>query len=32
MSSRLVWVKVKFGRELWVFVYGPGCVRDETKE
>ena len=26
LSDRLMWVKVKFGREFWVFVraYGPG--------
>ena len=33
VSSRLMRVKVKFGRELWVFVcaYGPAGERDETE-
>ena len=33
VPSRLVLVKVKFGRWLWVFVsaYGPGNKRDKTK-
>ena len=31
--SRLVWVKVKFGRELWVFAsaYDPGSERKEIE-
>jgi len=33
VSLRLMWVKVKFGQELWVFVgaYGPGSERDEEE-
>ena len=29
MLSRLMWVKVKFGRDLWVYVcaYGPSSER-----
>ena len=35
VSSRLMWVKVKFRREIWAFVsaYGPGSERgDEERE
>ena len=33
VSSRVMWVKVKWGREVWVFVsaYGPGCERSEDE-
>ena len=33
MSLRLMWVKVKFKRQSWVFVsaYGPSSERDEGK-
>ena len=33
VSSRLMWVKVKWGREVWVFVsaYGPGSERTEEE-
>ena len=33
VSSRLMWVKVKFGSEIWVFLsaYGPGSERDEAE-
>ena len=33
MSSRRMWVKVKFNEKLWVFVsaYGPGIERAETE-
>ena len=29
VSSRLMWVRVRMGRECWAFVsaYGPGCER-----
>ena len=32
-SSRLMWVRVKLGRECWAFVsaYGPGSERDEEE-
>ena len=31
VSSRLMWVRVRMGRECWAFVsaYGPGCERSE---
>ncbi len=31
VSSRLMWVKVKFRQEVWVFIsaYGPGSEREE---
>ena len=33
MSSRLMWVRVRIGRECWAFVsaYGPGCERSEEE-
>ena len=33
VSSRLMWVKVRMGRECWAFVsaYGPGCERSEEE-
>ena len=33
VSARLMWVKVKFGGEFWVFVsaYGPGSERSEEE-
>ena len=33
VSSRLMWVRVRMGRECWAFVsaYGPGCERSEEK-
>ena len=31
VSSRLMWVKVKFGRELWMFTYAYGSEMDETE-
>ena len=33
MSSRLMWVRVRMGRECWAFVsaYGPGCERSEEE-
>ena len=33
MSSKLMWVKLKFVRELWVLVFtsGPGSERNETE-
>ena len=33
VSSRLMWVRVRMGRECWVFVsaYGPGCERSEEE-
>ena len=33
VSSRLMWAKVKFGKEMWVFVsaYGPGSERGEAE-
>ena len=33
VSSRLMWVKVKLGRECWAFVsaYGPGCERPDEE-
>ena len=33
VSSRMMWVKVKFGHEWWAFVsaYGPGSERDEDE-
>ena len=33
VSSRLMWMKVKFGQEIWVFVsaYGPGSEREEEE-
>ena len=32
-SSRLMWVRLKFGREGWVIVsaYGPGCEKDDNE-
>ena len=34
VSSRLMWVKVRMGRECWAFVsaYGPGCERSEEEQ
>ena len=35
LSTRLMWVRVRFGRECWAFVsaYGPGMERrDEERE
>ena len=33
VSSRLMWVRVRMGRECWAFVsaYGPGCERSEEE-
>ena len=33
MSSRLMWVRVRMGREYWAFViaYGPGCETSEEE-
>ena len=33
VSSRIMWVRLKFGRERWVFVsaYGPGMEKDEKE-
>ena len=33
VSSRMMWVKARFGQELWVFisVYGPGSERSEEE-
>ena len=33
VSSRLMWVRVRLGKECWVFVsaYGPGCERTEEE-
>ena len=33
ISAKLMWVKAKFGGEVWVFVsaYGPGCKRSEEE-
>ena len=33
VSSRLMWVKVKFGCEVWMFIsaYGPGSERSEDE-
>ena len=33
VSSRLMWVRVRMGRECWAFVsaYGPGCERSEVE-
>ena len=33
MSFRLLWVRVRMGRECWAFVsaYGPGCERSEEE-
>ena len=33
LSSRLMWVRVRMGREYWAFVsaYGPGCERSEEE-
>ena len=33
VSSRLMWVGVRMGRECWAFVsaYGPGCERSEEE-
>ena len=35
VSSRLLWVKVKFGKDMWVFVFvfahDAGIERDETE-
>ena len=33
VSSRLMWVRVRVGRECWPFVsaYGPGCERSEEE-
>ena len=33
LSSRLMWVRVRMGRECWAFVsaYGPGCERSEEE-
>ena len=33
VSSRLMWVRLKFGREGWVIVsaYGPGCEKDDNE-
>lgn len=33
VSSRLMWMRVKLGRESWVFIsaYGPGCERSEEE-
>ena len=34
VSSRLMWVRVRMGRECWAFVsaYGPGCERSEEEQ
>lgn len=35
VSSRMMWVKIKFGSEVWVFVslYGPGSeISEEERE
>ena len=34
VSSRLLWVRVRMGRECWAFVsaYGPGCERSEEEQ
>ena len=33
VSSRLMWVRVRMGRECWAFIsaYGPGCERSEEE-
>ena len=33
VSSRLMWVRIRMGRECWVFVsaYGPDCERSEEE-
>ena len=33
VSSRLIWLRVRMGRECWAFVsvYGPGCERNEEE-
>ena len=33
VSSTLMWVRVRMGRECWAFVsaYGPGCKRSEEE-
>ena len=33
VSSRLMWVRVRLGREMWAFVsvYGPGCEKSEQE-
>ena len=33
VSSRLMWVRFRMGRECWTFVsaYGPGCKRSEEE-
>ena len=34
MSSRLMWLRVRMGRECWAFIsaYGPGCERSEEEQ
>ena len=34
VSSRLMWARVRMGRECWAFVsaYGPGCERSEEEQ
>ena len=34
VSSRLMWVRVRMGRECWVIVsaHGPGCERSEEEQ
>ena len=34
VSSRLMWVRVRMGRECWAFVsaYGPGCESERSEE
>ena len=34
VSSRLLWVRIRLGRECWAFIsaYGPGCERSEEEQ